>query len=242
MSRIYVACGGSSSFNGIYVGDNNNTTFTKPEDIFGTVSAIYLTNSNTTWELMNNQGSGSVLYRLLTSVNPSLPVSTNSWSVINGTSPTIQTYEFITGNTALSILIANAWSPVNGTYSWSNSISLGGGVGTVSGYYKGSGVNLFAIYWSAADGGWVIANSAGTTLYSGEQLTSWNDVPPVSNYTGIEEPWVGAGSLTETPTSRVSVVCSSASSYASNFFIGRTNNNSRIVRGADNKFYIRGIP
>ena len=143
------------------------------------------------------------LYRLSTSVNSSLPVSTNSWTIINGASPAIQTYEFVNGNAQIGIEITNASSAVNGTYTWSNSIVVGGGVGTVSGYYKGSGADLIVIYW--ATNMWKIVNSAGTVLYNGD-FQSTSTTPPVSNYSGTEEYWTGVGGLTEAPSSRVSVV------------------------------------
>lgn len=219
MSKIYVSCGGSSTFNGIYVGDNLDTTFTKPEDQFGVIGGIYLTNNGTTWQLFNSNN--AVLYSLSTSINASLPVSDNSWSVVSGVAPAIQTYEFITGNTAISIVIANAWSPVNGTYIWSNSISVGGGVGTVSGYYKGSGVNLTTIYW--ATNMWKIVNSAGTTLYNGNFAPNSSTTPPVSNYSGTEAYWSGVGSFTETPTSTALVTCATSENASPNFFIGYSN-------------------
>ena len=194
MTKIYVAFGGGSpGFNGIYEGDENDTTFLRTD----AVASIFLRNITSTWDLDHNSGDQVTLYRLSTSVNSSLPVSTN------GASPAIQTYEFVNGNAQIGIEITNASSAVNGTYTWSNSIVVGGGVGTVSGYYKGSGADLIVIYW--ATNMWKIVNSAGTVLYNGD-FQSTSTTPPVSNYSGTEEYWTGVGGLTEAPSSRVSVV------------------------------------
>jgi len=234
MSNIYVACGGSSVASGIYEGNVQNTIFFKVDDPF--FYGIYLMNGGTTWDLIDSNGDSSVLYRLSTAVNASLPVSATSWTSISGISPPIQTYEFVTGNTEISILVADAWSPVNGTYVWSNSISIGGGVGTVSGYYKGSGANLIAIYW--ATNMWKIVSSAGTVLYNGD-FQSTSTTPPVSNYSGTEEYWTGVGSLTETPTSRASVTCNiSGGSESGNFFVRRSNNQN-FINFRNSTAYIR---
>ena len=201
LTKIYVACGGSSTFNGIYEGDENDTTFLKTD----AVASIFLRNITSTWDLDHNYGDQVTLYRLSTSVNSSLPVSTNSWTTINGASPAIRTYEFVNGNAQISIEITNASSAVNGTYTWSNSIVVGGGVGTVSGYYKGSGADLIVICWPTNV--WKILNYVGTILYGGDDLTSFANTPPVSNYNGTEEYWTPYGDSIETPISRVFVNC-----------------------------------
>lgn len=203
LTRIYVACGGGDpGFNGIYERDDASA-----DTIFyQTAGYAKIVSTSTDWELTHNYGNPPlILYNLSKTVNSSLPINTASWAIIDGPSPTIRTYEFVTGNAQISIVITEASSAVNGTYIWTNSIYVGGGVGTVSGYYKGSGANLIVIYWTTNI--WKILDYVGTILYGGDEVTSFANAPPVSNYNGTEEYWTPYGDLIENPISRALVIC-----------------------------------
>lgn len=204
LTKIYVACGGGSpGFNGIYERDDASAD----TSFYQTLNYAKIVSTSTDWELTHIYGNPPpILYNLSKTVNSSLPISTNSWTIINGASPAIQTYEFVTGNAQISIEITNANLDVSGTYTWSNSIVVGGGVGTVSGYYKGEGVDLIAIYWATTM--WKIVNHAGIILYYGD-FPSTSTTPPVSNPYGDDDVWSFTGNegSAGNPTSVVSVTC-----------------------------------
>jgi hypothetical protein len=240
MTRIYVACGGSSTFNGIYDGDNFDTTFTKPNDIFGTIGAIYLTNSGTTWQLINNQNS-LVLYTLLTSVNPSLPISYDSWSAVNGIAPAIKTYAY------------NWSTQVNGSYVFNKIIITGagteGGTSDINGTYTYAtddyghsflnSNNLFRIVQTYNQ--WKIYPVGGTDEYY--TFGGSASEPPISDGAGTGDVWTVStyGDSGIISTLDMSDTCGTGtSSYTTNVFVGMTNNKARVLKRGNN-FYIRGV-
>lgn len=236
MSSIYVVCAGTSAANGIYDpiipgGYQNRTN-----------SNYVLMSVGSTWELQDiSPNPDSVLYVL----NQVSVISNTGWSVSTGSSPAPKTYEYVAATAEFgTLLISGAGSSdVNGTYTYGSSVNVNYSTGAgqnIPAYLHSSGTYVITTF-NSPNGSWNIWSrpSFGGTPYYSSNIPSGEGVP-IGSFTyaffdqGIEP----------APSSALSssISCNNTTTNASNFFIGRTNNNSRIVRGADNKFYIRGKP
>lgn len=221
MSKIYVACGGTTQ-------DYSSYPTMDPDGIYDIVvggydridDANYILRTNGSyWELRYNS---LVLYQLYQEEMGD-PISSTNWTAVNGSSPVVKTFEYVSTDTIIFdkiILTGAGTTAVNGTYTWNNAVTVGYNTGdgtVVSGYLHSSGTYIIRIVNNV----WEVR-----LVYNDDSIyeSSLPDTePPIGSFTQ----GFGSGDLPAPSSSHdTSLLCGSVSQ--SNFFIRRSSDQNFI--------------